>query len=69
MTPAQLGARLAAARHQAGLSQRQVAAALNLSRPCVSWMETGKRSVLALELKEMARLYRTPVQTLLEDAG
>ena len=69
MTPAQLGARLAAARHQAGLSQRQVATALNLSRPCVSWMETGKRSVLALELKEMARLYRTPVQTLLEDAG
>ena len=64
-----LGARLAAARHAAGLSQRQVAAALNLSRPCVSWMETGKRSVLALELKEMARLYRTPVQTLLEDAG
>jgi len=64
-----LGARLAAARHAAGLSQRQVAAALNMSRPCVSWMETGKRSVLALELKEMARLYRTPVQTLLEDAG
>ena len=64
-----LGARLAAARHQAGLSQRQVATALNLSRPCVSWMETGKRSVLALELKEMARLYRTPIQTLLEDAG
>lgn len=64
-----LAERIAKARRKAGLTQKQVAAALCVSRPSVSWMETGSRSVQALELKELARLYKVPIQSLLEDAA
>lgn len=64
----QLAERLAKARRKAGLTQKQVAAVLCVSRPSISWIETGSRSVQALELKELARLYNVPVQSLLGDA-
>ena len=65
MTPAQLGARLAAARHAAGLSQRDVAAALGIHQPSIVVIENGKRAVTALELAGMARLYRVSTDELL----
>ena len=65
MTPRELGARLAAARHAAGLSQRQVAAALGIHQPSIVVIENGKRAVTALELAGMARLYRVSTDELL----
>jgi len=60
-----LGARLAAARHAAGLSQRQVAAALGIHQPSIVVIENGRRTVTALELAAMARLYRVSTDDLL----
>lgn len=65
MTPRELGARLAAARHAAGLSQRDVAAALGIHQPSIVVIENGKRAVTALELAGMARLYRVSTDELL----
>ena len=65
MTPRELGARLAAARHAAGLSQRQVAAALGIHQPSIVVIENGRRTVTALELAAMARLYRVSTDDLL----
>ena len=67
MTPAQLGARLAAARHAAGLSQRQVAAALGIHQPSIVVIENGKRAITALELGQMARMYGISADDLLAD--
>lgn len=66
---AALGRRLRAARQHAGLSQQQAADVLCLSRPAISWMETGSRSVQALELKQLARLYNVSVMSLLDEAA
>ena len=62
-----LGARLAAARHQAGLSQRQVAAALGIHQPSIVVIENGKRAITALELGQMARMYGSSADDLLAD--
>ena len=62
-----LGARLAAARHQAGLSQRQVAAALGIHQPSIVVIENGKRAITALELGRMARMYGISADDLLAD--
>ena len=69
MTPAQLGARLAAARHAAGLSQRQVAAALGCHHPTIVWMEHGTRTVSFLEAVQLTRLYGIDITALLETAA
>ena len=60
-----LGARLAAARHQAGLSQQQVADRLGMRRPAISEIETGERDVKALELDRFAQLYGVTLEWLL----
>ncbi len=60
-----LGARLREARDYVGLSQDEVASALNLSRPAVTNMESGARKVEALELERLARLYGRSVEFLL----
>ncbi len=65
-----LGRCLAEAREYLGLSQEFVAERLNLPRASISAMETGKRKVSSLELKQLARLYRRPIQFFLgEDDG
>ena len=66
MTPRELGARLAAARHAAGLSQRQVAAALGCHHPTIVWMEHGTRTVSFLEAVQLTRLYGIDITALLE---
>jgi transcriptional regulator with XRE-family HTH domain len=56
-----IGARLKEAREYLGLSQQEVATALNLPRTAVSMMESGQRGVESLELKALAKLYQRPV--------
>jgi transcriptional regulator with XRE-family HTH domain len=53
-----LAGRLREAREYLGLSQEFVAEQLGVPRATVSAMETAKRKVTSLELKQLARLYR-----------
>lgn len=57
----QLGARLREAREYLGLSQGEVAAYLRIPRSALSHIESGRRRIDALELKQMAELYRQPI--------
>lgn len=58
---ADIGARLKEAREYLGLSQQEVATALNLPRTAVSMIESGQRGVESLELKALAKLYQRPI--------
>lgn len=62
-----LGSRLRAGRREARLSQQDVATALGVPRSAVSQMEHGHRRVLALELSQLATLYRTSTRELLDE--
>jgi transcriptional regulator with XRE-family HTH domain len=55
-----LGERLREAREYVGLSQEAVANALGIPRPSVSSMESGKRKVSMIELRQLAHLYKRP---------
>jgi transcriptional regulator with XRE-family HTH domain len=59
---ASMGARLRLAREFLGLSQESVAGALSVPRASVSAMESGRRKVSSLELRDLARLYRRPLE-------
>lgn len=61
----ELAERLRGAREYLGLSQDEVAVALQLSRPSVTLMESGGRKIEATELDKLARLYRVSVDFLL----
>ena len=52
-----IGSRLAIARKRSGLSQSQVAKKLELPRPSISEIESGRRRVAADELVMFADLY------------
>ena len=60
----ELAERLRAEREYLGLSQEQVARALNLSRAAVSAIETGRRKVSGVELAGLAKLYGTSADRL-----
>ena len=55
-----LGMRLKEAREAIGLPQVAVADHLSIPRASVSDIETGRRRVTFLELKQLAALYRRP---------
>lgn len=55
-----LGRRLKEAREAIGLPQAAVADHLDIPRASVSDIETGRRKVTFLELKQLAALYRRP---------
>lgn len=62
-----IGGNLKRARLEAGMSQEQVAAklqvqGLDISREIISQMELGKYSIRVSVLLALADLYRTPVQ-------
>jgi transcriptional regulator with XRE-family HTH domain len=63
-----LGERLRESREFLGLSQQDVAQLLKLTRPAVTNIETGKRKVSTLELREFARLYRKPYDWLIGES-
>src|SRR5258708_38913 len=54
-------------RQSAGLSQDQAAADLGLPRPAVSLIESGDRSVSAVEITRLARLYGVGIAAILAD--
>jgi transcriptional regulator with XRE-family HTH domain len=64
-----LSSRLKEAREYLGLSQDEVAKALDLPRSAVSLMETGQRKVDAIELKRLAEIYQRPIAYFTGDAG
>lgn len=57
----QLALRLKEAREYLGLSQQEVATALNVPRSAISLIETNQRRVDSVELKSLAKLYQRPV--------
>lgn len=57
---------LAAARQDAGLSQRSLAQLLGKAHSHVSLIETGQRRVEALELYRMAKAFGMPPAVLFE---
>ena len=61
----EMAARLKEAREYLGLSQEEVATALNIPRPAISRIESGERKVDALELEQFSKLYTRPVQYFL----
>ena len=65
----QIGRRLREAREYLGLSQEFIAEQLGVPRASVSAIETGRRKVSGLELKQLARLLKRPVADFLEDQG
>lgn len=60
-----IAARLKKARIMAGLSQAQAAEKLNLQRPAISEIESGKRKVNVEELIQFSDLYRVDTSWLL----
>ena len=62
---ARLGAKLREAREYLGLSQEFVAEQLAIPRASISAIETGKRKVSSLELRDLARVYKRPVSYFL----
>lgn len=56
-----MGARLRQAREFLGASQEAVAEALGVPRASVSAMESGRRKVSSLELRDLAHLYKRPL--------
>lgn len=61
----QIATRIKDARIMAGLSQAQAAEKLNLQRPAISEIESGKRKVSAEEIIQLAELYRVDTSWLL----
>lgn len=56
-----MASRLRDAREYLGMSQDEVAAALKLSRPAITNIESGSRKVEAIELDQLAQLYGRPI--------
>lgn len=59
-----LGLRLANARGEAGLTQEEVGRTLEYDQTTVSRIETGDRRVDVFELREFAKLYGVPMESL-----
>lgn len=64
-----MGARLRLAREYLGFSQEEVAETLGVPRASVSAMESGRRKVSSIEIRNLARLYRRPIEFFYDDAS
>jgi transcriptional regulator with XRE-family HTH domain len=64
-----LGSRLREAREYLGLSQEFVAERLGVPRASISAIETGRRKVSSLELRDLALLYKRPLSYFLGDSA
>lgn len=62
-----LGHRLRELREYLGLPQQFVTAATGIPRSAVSEIERGNRKVDSLELRKLAKVYKTSVARLLEE--
>ena len=63
-----LGARVAAARRDAGLTQEECAARVGIARSALAKVETGKRGISATELLRLAQALEMRVEWFFEDA-
>jgi transcriptional regulator with XRE-family HTH domain len=54
------------ARLKAGLSQSQVAKKLGKHQSFISKCESGERRIDALEIKELAKIYKKPISYFLD---
>ena len=63
-----LGARIAAARHDLGLTQAACAERVGLDRSALAKIETGRRRVSATELVQLAQALEMRVEWFFEDA-
>lgn len=63
-----IGRRIAEARGRAGLTQAELAAAVDLDRPALTKIETGVRRVSALELARIADALGMRIEWFVEDA-
>lgn len=61
-----LGQNLRRARAQAGLSQREVAQHLGVSRPTYTYYETGHTAPSVFDLYRLAQLYGCPMEDFLK---
>ena len=59
--------RLRDARHEANLSQTEVAERIELTQPLVSRIEAGQRKIDPIELAMLCRIYRKPVRYFVPD--
>mgnify|MGYP003597795789 CR=1 FL=1 len=59
-----LADKLRTTREYLGVSQEEVAKALNISRSAISLIESGRRKVDAIELQSFARVYQCSVAEL-----
>jgi transcriptional regulator with XRE-family HTH domain len=64
-----LGSRLKEAREYLGLSQEFVAERLGVPRASISAIETGRRKVSSLELRDLALLYKRPLSHFLGESA
>lgn len=62
-----LAKRLTEARHHRGLSQHEAARAIGLNRSSLATIETNRRNVSALELRQLAHLYHRPIHWFFDD--
>lgn len=65
---AELGERLRRSREYLGLSQGEVAGYMNLSRPAITNIESGRRKVSTFELARLAGLYHQSYEYFLGEA-
>ncbi len=63
----QIVSKLTAARKDAGLSQKEVATMLNKPQSYISKIETFQRRIDILEMKELSKIYKIKLSTLVED--
>lgn len=63
----QLLERLRAARQHAGLTQQEVAKKLNTHQSYISKVESGERRIDVVELWELSKLYKQPIELMLAD--
>ena len=64
----QLGARVAAARRDAGLTQEECATRVGIARSALAKVETGRRGISATELVRLAQALKMRVEWFFEDA-
>lgn len=62
---ASTGQRIKDLRKTKGISQQKMAELLGVSRPTISQIENGERKVCAEELKKLAEIFNTSIDTLL----
>lgn len=63
-----IGENLAALREKRGLTQESIAEYLDVSRPVISYYETGERNIPLIHLEKLADLYSVDIEDLMSDS-